>query len=152
MAALSIALVSVADHIDSVSALLAENWQESGLAEDGLAISPDLEAYRLLDAAGSLFCLAVLDDAGEIVGYSMNLVTRHAHASSLVFCANDVIFIRRGNRHSRAGLLLIRATEDEARRRGATLMVWGAKPETAFAALIDRLGYRPREISFVKTL
>lgn len=128
---------------------MIDNWQESGLADDKLMLDPDVAKYCQMEELGMVFCLAAFS-GDRIVGYSMNFVVQHMHASKTVFAGNDVIFVTQEFRNSRAGLMLIKETEREAKRRGASMMVWGAKPDTALATLVQRLGYVQREISFVK--
>lgn len=141
--------VSVTEHAEEVGALIAENWAESGLADHKLNISLRSDKYVELERSGVLFALAAFD-GDRIVGYSVNFVSRLMHSADTVFASNDVIFLSKDHREGKLGMGLIRKTEEEAKRRGAMLMVWGAKPGSRFAALLPRLGYEAGEVSFVR--
>lgn len=146
---IDIRLVSVAEHSDSVSELIADNWHESGLADHKLNVSLRNDKYLELERSGVLFALAAFEGE-KIVGYSVNFVSRLMHSAETTFASNDVIFVGKEHREGRLGLSLIRKTEEEAKRRGASLMVWGAKPDSRFASLLPRIGYAVGEVSFVR--
>lgn len=141
--------VSVTEYADSVMELVAENWSESGLADHKLSVSLRNDKYAELERSGVLFALAAFEGE-KIVGYSVTFVSRLMHSAETTFASNDVIFVSKEHRDGRLGLVLIRRTEEEAKKRGASLMVWGAKPDSRFANLLPRLGYKAGEVSFVR--
>lgn len=146
-----IELGSVLEGIDNAEALFTAHYEEVALHKERLTLSPDRERYQLLEAAGVLFTLLVRDKAGEIVGYTSTSIARHLHYDMIV-AQNDVIFLRDDLRRSGVGAELIRATEDEARRRGAKVMSWHAKQNTAFERVLPKLGYEVQDIIFNKEL
>lgn len=114
-----------------------------------MVLDPDEEQYDRLDAAGVLVKLGAFCD-GELVGYSITIVTRHLHYRGLVYGQNDVLYVVPEHRKSRVGLSLIRKTEAACAARGARLVSWHAKEGTSLHALLPRLGYSVHETIFAR--
>ncbi len=116
-----------------------------------MVLKPDLERYVALEAAGALLGLmAYIGD--EIVGYSVNVISRHLHYADLVCAHNDVLFVAAAHRESPLGLRLIRETRRAAKARGAHLMLWHAKEATALANILPKMGCKVQEIIYSEEL
>lgn len=131
--------------------LFRQHWEEIARNKDVMVLRPVEAKYRELEAIGQFFALGLYAD-GELIGYSGNFIGPHIHYADLTVCNNDVLFVAKPYRQSRAGMQLIRATEDEARERGARLMLWHAKERTALAELMPRIGYSVQDIIFSKEI
>lgn len=131
--------------------IFAEHWDEIALNKQVMVLKPDSERYRFMEAAGGMFILAAYAD-GELVGYSFNFVMNHLHYADLCVASNDLLFVAKAHRKSRLGLQLIRATEEAAKERGARLMLWHAKPDTALVELMPRLGYGVQDVIFSREI
>lgn len=127
--------------------LFSEHWDEIALNKQVMVLKPDGERYLSIEKAGGLFILVAYKD-GELVGYSVNFVLNHLHYADLCIASNDLLFVAKAHRKSRLGLQLIKATEREAKTRGARLVLWHAKPETALVELMPKLGYRVQDIIY----
>lgn len=149
---LRIAEIPMFGRIDEMWALLSAHWDEVAKNKSVMVLKPDRARYKVLDEMGALLCLAVLDPDGDIVGYSVNFVGPHLHYSDLVVCNNDLLFLREDLRAGRIGLQLIDKTEQAATARGARLMLWHAKENTALAKIMPRRGYGVQDIIFSKQL
>jgi len=138
-------LGDVAGWAHKAQALLSANQAEveSDIPAD---LDPRLEVYTAVEATGSMLALGLFDD-GEIVGYSINLVTASLHYGGLVECVNDVLYVAPEHRAG-GGLKLIRETETQAAVMGAKFMVWQAKPGTNLDRLLPRRGYAMLETKY----
>ncbi len=135
--------------LDQAQQLFAAHWDEIALNKGMMVLKPDAERYQALEASGVLFALsAYVGD--RLIGYSVNFLMRHLHYADLVYAQNDLLFIDKDYRASRAGLALIRATEAHAKAKGAQMLIWHAKPGTALEALLPRMGYGVQDIMFSK--
>ena len=135
--------------LDQAQQLFAAHWDEIALNKGMMVLKPDVERYQALEASGVLFALsAYVGD--RLIGYSVNFLMRHLHYADLVYAQNDLLFIDKDYRASRAGLALIRATEAHAKAKGAQMLIWHAKPGTALEALLPRMGYGVQDIMFSK--
>lgn len=137
--------------VDLAAGLLQEHWQEVARNKDLMVLSPAVDTYLELEAAGVLFVLTAWQ-GGQMVGYSANFVHPHLHYSALRYCQNDVLYVTPAHRASRMGLRLIQATEEEAVARGAQLMLWHAKPDTALESLLRRRAYDVQDVIFTRRL
>jgi GNAT superfamily N-acetyltransferase len=136
---------------DTAAHLFAEHWQETARNKAVMVLQPDAGRYRALEAQGSFFALGAFVD-GELVGYSGNLIGPHLHYADLRYSTNDVLFVSEAHRKSSLGLKLIDATEREARRRGARMVLWHAKEGTALAAIMPKRGCAVQDIIFSREL
>ena len=142
--------IRFSDFAERAQELARDHWQET---EAGFSSKPpelDVAAYLMLEQAGSLLLLGAFE-GGALVGYSAVTLCRHPHYGFP--CAfHDGLFLAREHRNGLAGVRLIRATEAEAKARGAQGISWHAKIGSQFEALIGRLGARPVETVFWKEL
>lgn len=113
-------------------------------------LSVDWCRYQALEAADKLFALAACED-GEPVGYSVNLVDRTIHYE-LVSCYNSALFVHPDYRVTPLGLRLMAETKRAAAERGATLMLWHAKPGSQLDKLLTRKRLKVQDIVYQEQL
>lgn len=138
------------DYLDQMWPLLAAHREELTVYPEIMQLSPDVETYLRLEDAGKLLSLGVFDH-DELIGYSVNVVTRNLHYDLRV-CQNDVLYLTPEHRLGPLGLRLIRDTERHAREVGAKIMLWHAKQGTALDGLLPRLDYQVQEIMYSRVL
>lgn len=131
--------------------LFAEHWEEIALSKHLMVLKPDADRYRAMEQAGMLLALGVWN-GDELIGYSVNFIMRHLHYADLSVAANDLVFVSKAHRNTRAGLMLIRETERRCKERGAQLLTWHAKKDTPLASLMPRIGYAVQDIIFSREL
>lgn len=144
-------VTGIAELIQANEALGREHYEEIALNKVVMQYAPDAERFALLEKAGALVTLAAFD--GErIVGYSVNIVSPHLHYKHLVVLHNDMLYIAQAYRRGRLGLRLIAATREAAIKRGAQMITWHAKENTALASLLPKLGCKVQDILFSEVL
>lgn len=127
---------SIAEHRDAVSRLLELHWEEVAKNKGLMRLAPDWAKYQMLDDQHYLLILVAY--AGEeLVGYSCNLLDGHLHYSDLRYAQNDVLFLHKDHRASPLGQRLIKRTEEDAKQRGAKLMMWHAKEDSALSKIMQ---------------
>jgi len=135
----------------AVVELFHSHWEEIALNKELMKLKPLLDKYYDIEANGMLLTIGAFAD-GELVGYSVNFLNQHLHYADLWVCMNDIVFIRNDLRKTGIGAGLIRVTEELAKQRGAQMMLWHVKENTALAALMPRIGYGVQDIVFSKGL
>ena len=120
---------SVDEMLAHANVLFEEHYEEIALNKEVMKLKPDV-----------------------LIGYSVNFVLNHPHYADLVLTQNDLLFIKKEMRGSRAGLRLIKETEAHATSLGCKLMLWHAKENTTLAALLPRLKYGVQDIIYSKEL
>lgn len=148
---MDIVRISAVESIPIARPLLAEHWEEVALNKDLMVLDPNEAAYGLLESAGVLFALGAFDGP-DLVGYSATMVQQHLHYKHLRYAVNDVLFVGKQHRNGRLGVRLMRETERVAKERGAQLMLWHAKPDTALEGILPRMGYVVQDVIFSKAL
>jgi len=149
--AIRIVQTTVADKIESVGALLHEHWAELATNPALMVLKPDAAKYAFMEHAGVLVSLCAYD-GDQMIGYSVNTLSAHLHYADLTVLHNDVLFVSKEYRSGRTGIRLIQATEAAAKEKGAHMMVWHAKPQTALEAILPRVGYRVQDVMFSKAM
>lgn len=117
-----------------VLALAADNRLEAEAHMPTLDV--DVALYAQLEDAGALATVGAFDD-GVMVGYAVAVLAPHLHYGGL--CAQHVtLYIAPANRTPRLSLRLMDALADVCRGKGAKMMTWHAKPDSAFARLLAK--------------
>lgn len=145
-----IKLCKIQEVADSLH-LLEKHWKESARNKSLMKLAPDYALYDLLELSGTLVCLGAYVE-NLLVGYSVNLIKPHLHYSTLLCGYNDLLFVDDEYRSSPLGLKLIKETKKELRIRGAKLMLWHAKEDTALSSILPRLGCKVQEIIYSEEL
>lgn len=143
--------ITATDYLDQMWPLLAAHREELTVYPDIMQLSPDVETYVRLEQMGKLISLGVFDDEDNLIGYSVNIVTRNPHYDVLV-CQNDVLYLTPKHRLGPLGLRLIRETERHARETGAKIMIWHAKQGTSLDNILPRMQYITQEILYSRVL
>lgn len=119
---------------------------EPELGREGVNLA--LDVYRALEASGAVIAIGAFDGK-TLVGYSVAILGPHLHYGFL-YAHHDLLYLDPAYRKGTLGLRLIRATEAEARARGARCATWHAKPGSALQRILDRLGYGSEETVYLK--
>lgn len=127
--------ISCDDFLTVMWPMVADHWAESE-PHHRMSFDPDLDMYRSRESQGTLILLGAFADAVP-VGYAVGWVYRHQHYQ-VEAGWHDMLYLDPAHRHGPAGLGLMRAVEDEARKRGASLMFWTAKPGSSLHRILER--------------
>jgi len=131
--------------------LLDEHYDELCVDKGALRLDPAWDRYESLIASGAMFALCVWIGS-ELIGYSACLVQPHLHYRRSIWAYNDVLFVRKQHRRGTIGVRLIKATEEEAAKRGANVMAWHAKEGTALQEILPSMSYRLQETIYTRNL
>lgn len=144
-------LTGIGQWIARAQPLLEAHREELTTNPDLMVLAPRVDVYEAIEARDKLLVLGAFDGE-DLVGYSANIIDTNLHYGDVLVCQNDVLFVDRAYRAGRTGLQLIRATEDLARALSCDIMIWHAKPNTTFNALLPRLDYRVQDVIHSKVL
>ena len=146
-----IRLATVDEMLAEATTLFEEHYEEIARNKEVMKLKPDEKAYHKLEEANRIFILSAWQD-DVLIGYSVNFVLNHPHYADLVLAQNDLLYIKKEMRGSRAGLKLIKETEKHATSLGCKLMLWHAKENTSLSAILPRLKYAVQDIIYSKEL
>ena len=148
---INITLATVDEMLAQANVLFEEHYEEIARNKQVMKLKPDEKAYYKLEKANQLFILSAWQN-DVLIGYSVNFVLNHPHYADLLLAQNDLLYIKKEMRGSRAGLKLIKETETHATLLGCKLMLWHAKENTALGAILPRLKYGVQDIIYSKEL
>lgn len=137
--------------VAALSSVLDDHWEELAKNKKLMVLKPDLPRYEAMENAGACFTMLVKKDS-EIIGYTINFLNYHPHYADVYCCYNDLLFVVKEYRGSIAGIRLMKATEQEAKKRNVALMFWHAKDKTTLAKILPRMKYKLQELIFTKEL
>ena len=130
--------ITVAELREQGGGLFRAHWAEVAKNKHLMVLDPNWDAYEAMEAKGDLLAIALCADDGRLLGYSVSLLAWHHNYAGLRYCQNLVVFVDKEHRRQSAGMRLINATEVEAKERGAKLVLWHAKPDTALDVLLQK--------------
>ena len=131
---------SAYDLIDEIKPLIAEHWEEIARNKDAIKLNPDFSAYKALQELGVLHIATARDD-GELIGYSISIITPNLHYQDHLFAVNDILFIKKSYRKGRVGLKLFKYMEECYRKRNVSVVHIHSKCAHDFAGLMEYLNY-----------
>lgn len=131
--------------------LLVDHWEEIAKNKALMVLKPDRAAYQSMQDKGVLITLFAYKGE-EIVGYSVNIITKHLHYSDVIMTMNDVLYLDKGERNGRLGLGLIRETERICKEHGSHIHMWHAKDNSPLARILAARRYKVQDIVFSKEL
>lgn len=145
--------------------LWVAHYREIATNPKVMKLNPDWKRYYELELRDELACLGARQ-SGELVGYSVNIITRHLHYCEMTYMQNDVLFLAEDHRKGGVGAMLIDATIERARSLECQMITFHAKPGTALCRMLsggrlnitevkgpdDPLGFQVQDIVFSKVL
>lgn len=143
---------------DGFDDLLVENFAETGMHDDVSPLAVNWPAYYGLERSGVLRSFA-LRRGGRLIGYTLFFLQPTLHSRRTVWAVNDLIWVRPDERRGRAGVTLIRRSEQLLREAGARVILYASKPDLSnkhgydsVGRLFAKLGYGPFDHSWSKEL
>ena len=134
-----------------IAPLLQEHWKEIALHQDEIPLAPDFERYKKLCNDGMCILMAARRDV-VLIGYAVFFLHHHIHYKHTLYASNDVLFVRKPERQSIAGIRLIRDSERELDRLGVRRVTWHIKGSNDFSPILKRMGYEHEEVVMGKML
>ncbi|WP_422016096.1 GNAT family N-acetyltransferase [Reyranella sp.] len=139
--------VAELEHDPGLAALLVEYAAESSIA--GMPVpAARMDSYRELEARGLLRVLSAIHD-GRLIGFLTLLVPVLPHYGVAV-AVSESFFVALAHRGTGAGLKLLRAAEDLARRLGSPGLLVSAPFEGNLFKVLPRVGYTETNRVFFK--
>tara|TARA_R100000353_G_scaffold19356_1_gene17898 strand:+ start:28 stop:492 length:465 start_codon:yes stop_codon:yes gene_type:complete len=148
---ITIKLATVDEMLAQATVLFEEHYEEIARNKQIMKLKPDEKTYHQMEEMRKIFILSAWQD-DVLIGYSVNFVTNHLHYADLVIAQNDLLYITKEKRGSRAGLRLIKETENYAASLGCKLMLWHAKENTTLSAILPKMKYGVQDIIYSKEL
>jgi GNAT superfamily N-acetyltransferase len=141
-----ISIVQPIEYMHKIVSLMRDNWDETGF---DFEFNPSAEAYQKVVDCNAMFVIAALD-GDDVIGYCTMIISPHLHNPDVIVASNDALFVAKPYRNGMTSGRLIKAAEDEAKRRGASKVLWHTRAGTSFAAMLERRGYQPSDIVVMK--
>lgn len=140
--------------LEVAKGLLNEHYQEVGPVKHGIPLDPDMVLYKELEDKGMIETHTARDRvSGELVGYSVWIITTHPHYKGSVTAFNDVVFMRKDYRKGRQGYMFLKYTIEKIKALGKVQrMLFHVKPHVDFGPTLERLGASMLETVYAITL
>lgn len=117
----------------------------------GIPLSPKFDQVLRTEAEGRT-ALITMRDRGRIVAYWAEYIDTSMHYSTCLQATMDMFWIDPAYRSGANALKLVRAVEDENRRRGVKLWFAGEKLHKPVGRLFQAIGMTPTEQLWAKWL
>ncbi len=139
-AAVEIGPTDIDELRDKARALWVAHYREIATNPKVMKLNPDWKKYYELELRDELACLGARR-FGELVGYSVNIITQHLHYSEMTYMENDVLYLADKERKGGVGAMLIDATIEMARGLECKMITFHAKPGTALCRMLGGPGF-----------
>lgn len=149
---MQITVESVAQMWDDMQGLLVEHYSEIAQDKTHIPLAPNRARYEGLERDGKLLAIACRSPDGAMIGYSVFFINDHIHYDQTLFAINDVLFVTRSMRKTRAGMLLIDASEAQLKALGVKKIMWHIKPDYDWSNILTRRDYGVSETIYGKLL
>lgn len=133
--------------LEEVKPLLPEHYRELALDQDKVPLSPQYHVYLERDARGEVLTIA-MRESGELVGYFIGFCLPGLHYSTCLTLHLDIFWLKPEHRGKNGGMILFKAVEAEAMRRGVQRMFVGSKTHLDASYLFEKLGYTKVETHY----
>lgn len=138
------------ERLEEMKPLFPMHWAELALNQDKVPLDPQYDIYLARDERGEVL-FVTLREAGVLVGYFVGFVAPGLHYRTCLTCTMDIFYVHPDKR-GRCGLMLFRAVEAEAKRRGVQRWFVGSKCHADASWLFERLGFEKVEVYYSKWL
>lgn len=142
---------SLTENLEDLKTFFPAHYESLALNKDKVPLSPQYDVYLQRDAAGQVLFVSLRED-GELVGYFVGFVVWNLHYSTCLTLHMDIFWVDPERRKGRAGIILFKEVEREAKRRGVQRAFMGVKLHKDAGPLFQRLGYDPVETYYSKWL
>jgi GNAT superfamily N-acetyltransferase len=133
--------------LEEVKPILPLHYAELALNQDKVPLSPQYDEYLRRNALGMIL-LVTLRKQGELIGYFVGFVAPGLHYSTCLTLHLDIFYVHPDHRGSGGGIVLFKAVEREAKRRGVQRLFTGSKMHKDASWLFERLGYELVETTY----
>jgi GNAT superfamily N-acetyltransferase len=138
---------SLTEHLEELKPLLSRHWDELALNKDQVPLDPQYDVYLKRDALGEVMFISLREE-GRLVGYFVGFVAPGLHYKTCLTLHMDIFYVWPEARGRRGGLILFKAVERAAKRRGVQRMFVGSKCHKEASWLFEKLGYEKVEVFY----
>lgn len=132
------------DRLPELKPFFPMHWEELALNQKQVPLDPQYDIYEARDARGEVM-LIILRKDGEIIGYFIGFVGPGLHYKTCLTLVMDIFYVLPEHRGGGGGVVLFKAVEAEAKRRGVQRMIVGSKCHKDASFLFEHLGYEEVE-------
>ena len=135
---------SLAQMLEQLKSMFPAHWEELALNKDKEPLDPQYDLYLQRDRRGEVLLVTLRQD-GDLVGYFVGFIAPGLHYKTCLTLTMDIFYIWPGARGLCGGLILFKAVQKEAKRRGVQRMYVGSKLHADASWLFEKLGYEEVE-------
>jgi len=144
-------VVSVDEAQEILTDVIREDYERSLSSKLGLALSPNWNAYRILEQYGILYSVVAEHD-GKPIGYACITFSRSNHYDAMCATVDSLWVLKEFRSKSRVGLMLIKEIEREAKARKADLINFHFQEYGNLDCILDKFGYSPTDVVMSKRI
>lgn len=126
------------------------HWEEAE-GRDGIPLSIDHRAYRVLEESGGLLLLTARVD-GKLEGYWSMVLSPMLHSSTLRAAQTDLLFLSPAGRAGGTFRKFLAFAEGKLVSRAVKLWFLGGKKNNMLGHLLSRHGFQLDELTYLKRL
>lgn len=142
---------SFRENLAELQSLIPAHYDALSLHKGRFPLSPQWPVYFEREARGELL-FVTLRREGRMIGYWIAFNAPGLHYETCLTSIMDIWFIHPAHIVGKAPIILIKAVEQELRRRGVDLWFAGSKDHKPCGPLLERMGFSKVETFYSKWL
>lgn len=131
---------------EDIKELITLHFNEVAKYKD-LALQPKFSIYRALEASNNLRVYTVRSDSGELIGYSVFIVSLNRHFEGLS-SSEDVLFLHPEQRGR--GMEFMKWVDEQLSSEGIEVIYRSVTTEFDFSSILERMGYLKSSVIYSK--
>jgi hypothetical protein len=135
--------------------LFKKHWEELAIDQDTVALDPDWNYYRAVDATGVLQILTARASNGKLAGYIFNIIGTHNHYKSTRFANTEMFYLHPYFRYGWQPVRMFKENLKGLEVFGVEIAIISFKLHFMggrVGKFLTRLGYEPTDIVMRKRL
>lgn len=144
-------VVSVDEAQEILTDVIREDFENSFSKQLGLVLSPNWDAYRILEQYGVLHGVIAEHDKKPI-GYACVTFSRSNHYDALCATVDALWVLKEFRSKSRVGIMLIKEIEREAKLRNADLINFHFQKCGNLDIILSKYGYLSTDVVMSKRI
>lgn len=137
------------DVYEEMEPLLLDHYKEVEVYQEHIDFNPDIEFYQMAQDTGRLHILTARD-RGDLIGYTVTIVSRNPHCKDHVYAVNDVVYVDPAYRGGAVAPDMVSKLEEIMEEKGVSVMTFHMKTFKPFESLMYMMGFEDVERVYYK--
>lgn len=134
-----------------VEELVKLHWPEMMGDQPEIPLDIDWDQYSVLENIGAIHFFTARDDQ-LLIGYHSAIITPHLHSRKTLHALVDFLYLHPDYRRGFIGVNLLKHADESLESLGVKKIVSGVKLHHDHGRILERLGYRASDQTYIRII